>query len=140
MSAQTHYLHLPPGGITPPLPSFRPFLAVVIAEAPITPDWQATVSDWLVQAGCLYMLAWGVGCSSWDDAVDFANLERFDFADIPEAHFVMTTWHERDTLQEVFTFAKGSARHPRAELGHALLLHIAAAPSEQELLRLYQQA
>ena len=85
-------------------------------------------------------MAWGENCSAWDDAVDFANMEQFDYEEIPEEHFVMTTWHERDSLEELFFFAKNAALHPIAVLDNTLLLHVCAHENEKHLLGLYGSA
>ena len=113
---------------------------VVVVEAEVSPEWQAIVSDWIVRSGCLYMMAWGVGCSSWDDSVDFANLEEFKFGEIPENRFIMTTWHSDEPLADVFWFSKNCASHPTVELERTVLLHISAQNREQELLAAYAEA
>lgn len=51
-------------------------------------------------------MAWGPDCSLWDDSIDLANIEKFKDRAIPDEQFVMTTWHEKETLQEVLRFAK----------------------------------
>ena len=86
------------------------------------------------------MMAWGVECSSWDDSVDHANLEKFGFAEIPDDHFVMTTWHDREPVTEVFWFAKHNAYHPTKMLERTAILHIADRENEHELLRLFAEA
>ena len=83
------------------------------------------------------MVAWGENCSSWDDSVDMANLEQFEFKEIPEDRFVMTTWHSDEPLSEALWFAKHSAIHPTVALHHTLLLHISAENSEHELMGAY---
>ena len=88
----------------------------------------------------MYMMAWGQNCSSWDDSVDYANLNEFNYADIPEDKFVMTTWHEKDPLNEVFWFSKNNAFHPTVELKHTVLLHVAQREREKELLAEYAGA
>ncbi len=72
------------------------------------------------------MMAWGEDCASWDDSVDLANLEGFDFGEIPDDEFVMTTWHENEPLRQVFWFAKEVANHPAVKLDNFLILHIGA--------------
>ena len=78
---------------------------MVILEGDYGADWQDEVSRWLVDSGCLYMMAWGPRCSSWDDSVDWANIGSFGDEEIPDAAFVMTTWHDDEPLDEVFWFA-----------------------------------
>jgi hypothetical protein len=134
------YLHLAPEGELSDIAHLAPFRAVVIVDAAVTDEWRSRVSDWLVASGCSYMMAYGRSCSAWDDSVDEANCERFDFAEIPAERFVMTTWHEDESLEEVFWFCKNSARHPAIEIPRTLLLHIAARSEEASILRAYREA
>lgn len=133
----TKYLQLKPGSELPQISALKPFRAVVIIEEESTLEWQNLVSTWLVKSGCLYMMAWGLGCSTWDDSVDFANLAAFNYGDIPDDESVMTTWHEDEPLSEVFGFAKNSAFHPTVELCNTLILQISSESKEKELLSEY---
>lgn len=72
MDGTVEYLWLPPGA-KPPERACSPYRAIVAVEAAVEADWQAQVSDWLVRSGCRYMMAWGIECSGWDDAVDMAT-------------------------------------------------------------------
>jgi hypothetical protein len=137
---QATYIHLAPEADLPSLGHTSPARVVVIVEADVTPNWQSEVSHWLMKFGCLYMLAWGKGCSTWDDSVDLANIEEFKFEEIPESKFVMTTWHQSEPLSEVFWFAKNNAFHPSVELERTVLLHISSRPREPELLQAYAEA
>ncbi len=119
------YFRVPPGGKLPDLSVFNPFWVVLIIEEEVTPQWRDEVSAWLVGSGCRYMMAWGLDCASWDETVDHANLQQFGYGEIPEKDFVFTTWHENDSLEEVFFFAKYAARHPAHELKNLVLVHIA---------------
>jgi hypothetical protein len=80
-----------------------PFKVIVVLETSYSSEWQKEVSNWLVKSGCRYMMTWGPNCISWDDSVDWADLEARDFAD-DDSRFVMTTWHEKDSLESVFWF------------------------------------
>ena len=86
------------------------------------------------------MAAWGQDCSAWDDAVDAANLQQFDHEDIPDDEFVMTTWHIEDSLEELFFFAKNSAKHPSLELRNTLMIHISATDRGEEFSEHYGSA
>ena len=129
------YLHLPAGQIPPDWEGPAPFKAVVVIEQDVSDEWRELVSDWLVRRGCLYMMAWGQDCSLWDDSVDLATLARFDYGDIPEDDFVMTTWHENEPLSEVLWYAAHVANHPTRDIGPTVILHVSAHPREAELLR-----
>lgn len=140
MTESLHYLHLPPGSPLPDIAHLSPYRAVVIIEAQVRADWQWKVSDWLVASGCLYMMAWGGDCTTWDDSVDIANLEAFDFEDVPDDRFVYTTWHNDQSLKDVFDFCKRHARHPVVELPRVVLVHIAAQGDEAGMLEVYADA
>ncbi|MDD5058648.1 MAG: hypothetical protein PHQ60_12330 [Sideroxydans sp.] len=134
------YFQILSGSEPPDISALKPFRTVVIVEDEFTPEWQSTIATWLVKSGCLYMMAWGKDCSSWDDAVDFANLEEFNFGEIPEDKDAMTTWHENEPLNEVFWFAKNSAHHPSIDLPNTILLDISRDNRETELLTRFAEA
>jgi hypothetical protein len=139
--AQTIFYHrIEPGTNPPDIAVLSPFRAVVLVEAEVSPEWRSLVSDWLVQSGCLYMMAWGADCSAWDDSVDMSNIEAFEFGEIPDERFIMTTWHENESLHEVFWFSKNNASHPTVGLEHTVLVHISAYDRERELLKAYAEA
>jgi hypothetical protein len=128
------YLQLQPGSMLPDISLLNPFRAIVIIEEESSPEWQSQVSNWLVTSGCLYMMAWGKDCNSWDDSMDYANLDQFDYGEIPDEKFVMTTWHKRERLTEVFWYSKNCAIHPTVELSNTLILHLACNSKEQIFL------
>ncbi len=134
------YIRLQPDDTLPALNDFSPFRALVVVEEDVSPDWQSAVSNWLARSGCLYMMAWGKRCGSWNDSVDTANLEQFNYGDIPEDKFIMTTWHENESLEETIWFAKHTAFHPPVELPNVLFLHIGTTDREAEFLSLYEKA
>ena len=86
------------------------------------------------------MMAWGNDSSSWDDSVDFANLEEFDFRDIPAKDLVMTTWHENESLAEVYGFAKRFATHPDAPIENTIIVDISTAERGAKLLSEFDAA
>jgi len=135
-TSSVEYVHLPAGG---PLPALEntPRRIVVLIEQDVEADWQNAVSGWIVNSGCLYMMAWGRECSSWDDTVDVANLEQFDFGDVSDEHLVMTTWHENDTLEDVFFFCLCCAEHPVTALSAVTILHICATDQRATILKTF---
>jgi hypothetical protein len=133
------YLQVLNGTSLPDINRLKPYKSVVVIESPVSPEWQATASKWLVESGCLYMMAWGNECTTWDDSVDLACLEKFNFGDIADKDFVRTTWHNSEPLEEVFWFAKNSAFHSE-ELDNTLILHISTTGKSDEFLRMYASA
>ena len=134
------YLQLEPTSEVPDISALNPFRAVVIVEENVSLEWQIQISNWLVSSGCLYMMAWGLNCVTWDDSVDLANLEQFNHGDIPDEKLVITTWHENEPLKEVFWFSKHSAFHPDVDIKNNLLLHISKQNNEKYLLDKYTKA
>lgn len=83
-----------------------PFVAIVIACDPlITTEQQGRISAQLVAHDCRYMLACGHNATSWDDSVDWAYIESDPDFDPSGDRFVMTTWHDHETLEELILFA-----------------------------------
>jgi hypothetical protein len=136
------YLRFQPNSELLPYEGVRPFGAIVAIEAEVTSEWQWQVSKWLVEAGCLNMLAWGRDCSSWDDSVDYANLEAFNYDDIPAERQIMTTWHEDESLREVMNFAKHNmvAMSDDVEIKETVLLHISETDKQLEFEQLFGAA
>src|SRR5438105_8856178 len=134
------YLHLKPGDAPPRLEGVAPFKAVVVVDSDVTPEWQGQVSDWLVRSGCQYMMAWGHNCGDWDSSVDEASLAMFDYGEIPDDNFVMTTWHENESLQETFRFSERCAMHPSLELDRTCIVHISPEGGAADLLETFRAA
>ena len=67
----------------------------------ITKEEQAAVSEQLVRTGCRYAVCAGHECSSWDDSVDFAYLSTNEHFSPPDETFVMTSWHDGDSVEDV---------------------------------------
>lgn len=133
------YLQLRPDEPPPPLDEAAPFKAVVVIDADVISEWQMQISDWLVRAGCRYMMAWGKDCGTWDSSVDEANLAIFDYGDIPEDHFVMTTWHD-GSLEKAFLFSQFSAEHPSLELEKTYIVHVSLEGRATEMLKIFRDA
>lgn len=52
----------------------------------------------------------------------------------------MTSWHENETLEEVFAFAKEWATNPDIEIANTLLIHISPESKRDEMLTNYERA
>lgn len=139
MSDAIIYLHLEPESSRPEIAN-EPTRVVVIVEAEVSPEWQSLVSDWIVRFGCLYMMGWGIECSSWDDSVDWANIDKYGEEPIPDDCFVTTTWHSDGSLEEVFWFSKNVAFHSVVDLQRTILLHISTTGRRDQLIKAYEAA
>jgi hypothetical protein len=70
----------------------------------ISNEDQNRISDQLVRSGCKYAVCAGFNCSSWDDSVDLAYLATDENYDPPDETFVMTSWHENESAEEIIFF------------------------------------
>ena len=78
-------------------------LLLFVEDKTITPHEQAGISRQLVGQGCRYAVCAGHRCSTWDDSIDMASLEQ-DNWEPRDKSFVMTSWHERDSIEGVVHF------------------------------------
>jgi hypothetical protein len=134
------YVHLVADVEPPDVSALRPFRAIVIADEAVPDDRRASVARWLVESGCLYMMAWGEECDAWVRAVDYANREVHDFAAIPDTRLVIGTRHENQAPIDVFWFCKHSAMHPCASLDNVVLVHLSREACEREVTAAYLSA
>lgn len=82
----------------------RDFVVLLaVLDESITTEDRSRVSDQLVRQGCRYAVCWGHACTLWDDSIDWSFLELHDY-EVPDERFVMTTWHENDSIEEVAEF------------------------------------
>lgn len=132
-----HYLHLRPDHEPPEFASC-PFRAVIIADETVSETWLNQIAKWIVDKGCLYVVAWGVDCEAWHDSVDWASLEIFDYGEIPSDRFIMTTWHNNEPLSEALWFAGQCAFHPDVDLIETVILHISEEAHATRVLQLYR--
>ncbi len=132
------YFSLHCGDQPPNLGFDKPFKCLVLIREDVTDTWRGKVSRWLVESGCLWMMAWGRDCSLWDDSVDCANIEMFP-GDIPDDKFVITTWHSDETLEDVVWFATFSASHPDVLLEKLVVLDIGSDARKEEIAALIEK-
>jgi hypothetical protein len=84
----------------PPFSGEAHALLIFVAASDVSPDEQAEISEGIVASGCRYAVCYGHRCSSWDDSIDLASIT----AGKEGPDFVMTTWHEKDSPEEVVHF------------------------------------
>lgn len=134
------YLHQKPDAELVDVRQSEPCRVVLISECSTPQALKDSIAKELVHGSCLYLMAWGTECEAWHDAVDMANIEKFDFQEIPEEQFIMTTWHDNEPLVEAFWFCKNNATHSTAEFRHTVLLHVSPEAREQQVLAQYAGA
>lgn len=134
-----HYLHLEANRPPPDLKA-APYRVVLVSDLAVDDGWLQEIAVWIVAIGSLYVVAWGVECQKWHDAVDWAVLDSFDFGDIPNEKFVMTTWHSDEPMSEAFWYAGHCAIHPDVELVQTIILHVSKDALSAEMLYAFRQS
>lgn len=135
--SRVQYLQLHPGLPIPKLPFEEPFRCVVVAEIEVDPDWQYLVSCWLLDSGCLYGVCWGMDSAGWEESMDHASILFEDRNQTPGDHFLMTTSHVDQTLEEAFWYTEHCAFDEYLELNDVLILHVSDQLNEPHLRNLY---
>jgi hypothetical protein len=77
---------------------------ILSADPALEPAEQNSIATALIDAGCRFAVSSGYNASSWDGAVDYAYLLRHPGPEVDPANFVMTSWHENESLDEVAEF------------------------------------
>lgn len=134
------YIRLLPDGTLPDISELPPYKAILVIEDAVSELWQWEVGRWLANSGCRYMMVWGENCVSWEESVEEANLEAFDYEDIPEDRVIITASHEDEDLSEVFWFAKHRASHPAHELRNTVILHISSVDKQRDMESGFEEA
>ncbi len=92
-----------------PCPDREFALLLVVGDETVNADEQWELATQFVHQSCRYAVCFGHDCSSWDDAIDMVTvIEEVD--GLPPRPFVMTTWHDTDTLQETVEYFAGNTR------------------------------
>jgi hypothetical protein len=77
---------------------------ILSADPALEPAAQFNIATALIDAGCRFAVSSGYNASSWDDAVDYAYILRHPGPDVDPTNFVMTSWHDDESLDEVAEF------------------------------------
>jgi hypothetical protein len=136
-----HYVRIAPGDPLPAIAQYAPFKAVFTVEVDCSNEWRNEVCDWLVGCGCRYAMAWGQNCEQWHDAVDWAELEASNFEE-DDSKFIMTTWHDKETLESAFWYAQFCAMfsYDDVELNETVIIDVSLADHQAEYLALWEQS
>lgn len=86
----------------PLLPS-KHFVSFVVWDAPPRTDVLVTLAQALLDAGAVYVCAFGDNCELVHDAVDSVIVTTGREPD--DDHAILTTWHGKDTLDDALWYA-----------------------------------
>jgi hypothetical protein len=85
---------------------------------------RARLSSELTASGCVYAVCGGIGCEAWHDAIDEALVGLQEAGHVPDDHFVTTTWHDGESVDEVAKFFVLDALPPTGPVDRHLVLQI----------------
>ena len=88
----------------PPFPDELYVCLLFIHDTTVTPEEQRALSEQIVASGCRFAVCAGYRCSTWDDSIDLAYLATDATFEPPDETFVMTTWHENDSLDDIVLY------------------------------------
>ena len=107
-------------------------LLLVVVDPTITIEDRTTICKEIIQQGCRYAVCTGMDCSSWHDFIDMAYLESDPEFSPPDERFVMTTWHEDESLEEVVEYFRSNAHFESFTPRHYLVLLLGGDTGVQE--------
>lgn len=110
-------------------------LLLVVSDTSITDDERNFVSDEIIRQGCRYAVCWGHECSRWDDSIDWSEMSRYPDFKSPDERFVMTTWHEDESLDEVVEFLRWNTAFNHYDTERVLVLILGGDADVEEELR-----
>jgi len=90
-----------PGDAVPSFALGEDFKCVIWTTSAMDNSWRMQVARVLVADRLRHMTAGGLDGTLWDDAVDWAYLETDPNFDPPDERFVMTEWHDGQSLESV---------------------------------------
>jgi hypothetical protein len=85
-------------------------LLLAVYDTTVTSEERTALSEQIVRQGCRYAVCTGHECSSWDDSIDLAHMESAPDLSPPDSEFVMTTWHDNESIREVAEFFVHTAK------------------------------
>ena len=133
------YLNLVPE-VAPPAIAIKPTRFVIVNEAEASHQWVQRVSRWMIDSGCVYMMAWGDHDPGWEREVDSANIDQYAGREIPGDALVMTTTHDNESMEQVFWFSKVIAQHRTVHIARTIILHISATSRKDAMICQYKRA
>jgi hypothetical protein len=88
-----------PWRFTPP-PGEGAYSLLLITLASIPREEKLRLAAQIIASDARSIACWGVECEDWHDTLDWAYLASDENFNPPDERFVMTSWHENESLAE----------------------------------------
>jgi hypothetical protein len=93
-----------PYNFSSPFNSQEYIVLLVINDSDVSDVEQKDLSEQLVASRIRYAVCTGYECSTWDDSIDYAFIFSDPNLEPPKERFVMTTWHENESIEDVVEY------------------------------------
>lgn len=96
---------------------------------------RSAIAKALLEAGCRYAVCGGQNCEAWHDAIDAVFVEAHieDPDDVQDTAFVMTSWHDGESPDDVAFFFVLNTNFDDHDFKRYLVLHVGTGPAEVEV-------
>ena len=96
---------------------------------------RSALSKALLASGCRYAVCAGADCEAWHDAIDmeFVRAHLDDPEHVVDEVHVMTTWHERESANDIAFFFVLNTNFDAHDFDRYLVLHIGASAARSEV-------
>jgi len=116
-----------------PFPA-EPYVCMVWANrSGVALEERESLADALIATGCRYIVCGGADCEKWHDSADDAYLAR-DPECKNDNTFVMTTWHENESQEDVVFFFLTCTGVENATLNRYLIVQVGRDERHASLL------
>ena len=124
-----------PGAFTPPVFDAQFPCLIWDHDGRFNEMARSAIAKALLESGCRYAVCCGHNCEAWHDAVDAAFVEAHldDRDDVRDAAFVMTTWHDGESPDDVAFFFVLNANFEDHSFRQYLVLHVGTGPAEDQI-------
>ena len=104
-------------------------------EGRFTDSERREVATALLEAGCRYAVCGGENCEAWHDTVDmaFEKLHLNDPEHVRDAEHVMTTWHDRESPDDVALFFVFNTNFDTHDFASFLVLHVGNSDAKEQV-------
>ncbi len=124
-----------PDGFTSPF-SGLPFPCLIWDhDGRFTDAGRLAIARDLLEAGCRYAVCGGQSCEAWHNAIDEVLVEAHlgDPDDVQDAAFVMTSWHDGESPDDVAFFFVLNTNFDAHDFRRYLVLHVGAGPAQDQV-------
>ena len=113
----------------------KPFAILLYGvDEAVAPEEQGQLCTDIIEQGCRYAVCAGANCEIWHDCFDEADCARNDW-EANVSNFVMTSWHEKESLEDVVFFLLNNTSFDSVEADCCMVLVVGEDPNALETIR-----